>query len=111
MLWVYDNYKYFTFAARGPILDVRIWRLKSVPALKGHERLVIPNKPMCDYRSLHNAYNKISLEDDFIITSINDIHTQHLIQYWKVSKSDDKWHDISITFKNNLSVAWNNECI
>ena len=34
MLWVYGHYKYFAFSGRGSTLDVRIWRLKSVPALK-----------------------------------------------------------------------------
>ena len=33
--WVYRHYKYFTFSVRWLRLDVRIWRLKTVPALKG----------------------------------------------------------------------------
>ena len=35
MLWVYGHYNLFTLLVRGPILDVRFQRLKSVPALKG----------------------------------------------------------------------------
>ena len=35
VLWVYCRYKYVTFPVRGSTLDVRIWRLKSVPALAG----------------------------------------------------------------------------
>ena len=35
MLWVYGQYKCLVFSVRGPSLDVRIWSLKTVPALKG----------------------------------------------------------------------------
>ena len=35
MLWVFDHYKCFIFSVWGSTIDVRIWRLKTVPALKG----------------------------------------------------------------------------
>ena len=35
MLWVYGHYTLLILSVRGSTLDVRLWRLKSVPALKG----------------------------------------------------------------------------
>ena len=48
MLWLYDNYKYFCFYGAGidfrrhnlTSTDVRLWRLKSIPALEGLIRLI-----------------------------------------------------------------------
>ena len=35
MLWVYGHYTIFLLSMRGPSLDVRFWRLRTVTALKG----------------------------------------------------------------------------
>ena len=41
MLSVYGHYKCSTFSMREPPSDVRIWRLKSGPALKGLKLIIL----------------------------------------------------------------------
>ena len=41
MLWVYGNYKYFDTSVSGLSLDIRFWRIKAVPALKGQGKICL----------------------------------------------------------------------
>ena len=44
-LWIYGQYNFSILSVRGQSLDVRIWRLKTVPALKG--LIVTATFPTC----------------------------------------------------------------
>ena len=64
MLWVFDHYKFFNFFSAGIVFirqnltstDVRFWRIKTIPALKGLNTWIICETPKLRVISVYTSH-------------------------------------------------------